>query len=192
MKKQKRRFDDQGRALWRGKDPLEWLMRSAIDEQEKHLADIVIKLLRQKYLEFIMDEFDQAYVQFERNVINEKHGSYKRHNRVAERLKEYVHNVMSDKAVLGLFSFKQDVETICEALPNYMNEEQQQKYSIAVRGGYSNGKLVATPIARNSISQRLGAGGLRDLANQASQIPSGAGGHSPKERSEFRQPKRRP
>jgi hypothetical protein len=48
-------------------------------------------------------------------------------------------------------------------------------------------KSVVVPTSK--IGTRLGAGGLRDLANQASQMPAGASGYSPKERAEFRQPK---
>ena len=43
------------------------------------------------------------------------------------------------------------------------------------------GKHTANPIEAHRISERLGSGGLRDLANQGSQTPGGAGGTKPRD-----------
>jgi hypothetical protein len=63
-------------------------------------------------------------------------------------------------------------------LPRYFDDHEKQIFEKRPFSGKHDYAIVPA----DKISDRLGAGGIRNLANQASQMPSGAGGVRPAER----------
>ena len=70
-------------------------------------------------------------------------------------------------------------------LPQYFNDHEKLIFDDRPFSGIRKWGVVSP----ENISNRLGAGGVRDLAQQGAEMPGGAGGNSPKQRAEFRQPK---
>ncbi len=70
-------------------------------------------------------------------------------------------------------------------LPRYFDDHEKQIFEKRPFSGKHDYAIVPA----DKISNRLGAGGISALAKLAAETPSGADGHSPRERAEFRQPK---
>lgn len=117
-----------------------------------------------------------------------KHLNNEKDDSLSGQLKKWAVNALEDESDQWTLSRVPD-EKLLFALCSYIDDGLRYRIQAAtgleVYASELSLKTVTAP--RHKISDRLGSGGLRDLANQASQMPSGAGGDSPRQKAEFRQ-----